>query len=136
MSFLDTHLFKKFAVKLQTFAKLSCHKTAAFYVTQNLRKNANSLPSSPCRFDPPPWCFFLNLHTLDPTWMSQEVSKWLGSVGYNPNIPHIYKQIITPLQTIYILTSWDIHACPYLKPTSPCFKMARNSMERRENQND
>ncbi len=23
------------------------------------------------------------------TWMSQEVSKWLGSVGYNPNIPHL-----------------------------------------------
>ena len=22
-------------------------------------------------------------------WMSQEVSKWLGSVGYNPNIPHL-----------------------------------------------
>ena len=23
------------------------------------------------------------------TWMSQEVSKGLGSVGYNPNIPHL-----------------------------------------------
>ena len=23
------------------------------------------------------------------TWMSQEVSKRLGSVGYNPNIPHL-----------------------------------------------
>ncbi len=23
------------------------------------------------------------------TWMSQEFSKWLGSVGYNPNIPHL-----------------------------------------------
>ena len=23
------------------------------------------------------------------TWMSQEVSKWLGSGGYNPNIPHL-----------------------------------------------
>ena len=23
------------------------------------------------------------------TWMSQEVSKKLGSVGYNPNIPHL-----------------------------------------------
>ena len=26
---------------------------------------------------------------LLPTWMSQEVSKWLGTVGYNPNIPHL-----------------------------------------------
>ncbi len=24
------------------------------------------------------------------TWMSQEVSKRLGSVGYNPNTPHLY----------------------------------------------
>ena len=24
-----------------------------------------------------------------PTWMSQEVSKWLGSMGCNPNIPHL-----------------------------------------------
>ena len=23
------------------------------------------------------------------TWMSQEVSQWLGSVGYSPNIPHL-----------------------------------------------
>ena len=23
------------------------------------------------------------------TWMSREVSKWLGSVGYNPNISHL-----------------------------------------------
>ena len=23
------------------------------------------------------------------TWMSQEVSKWLVSVGYNPNMPHL-----------------------------------------------
>ena len=26
---------------------------------------------------------------LSITWMSQEVSKRLGSVGYNPNIPHL-----------------------------------------------
>ena len=26
-----------------------------------------------------------------PTWMSQEVSKWLGSVGYNPKESLIYK---------------------------------------------
>ena len=24
-------------------------------------------------------------------WMSQEISKWLGSVGYNPNVPHLYE---------------------------------------------
>ncbi len=28
------------------------------------------------------------------TWMSQEVSKRLGSVGYNPNISHL--QVIDP----------------------------------------
>ena len=27
--------------------------------------------------------------TINSTWMSQEVSKWLGSMGYNPNIPHL-----------------------------------------------
>ena len=41
-----------------------------------------------------------------PTWMSQEVSKWLGSVGYNPNIPHL-KAGYNPF-TNHLLTSWDI----------------------------
>ena len=34
------------------------------------------------------------------TWMSQEVSKRLGSVGYNPNIPHLQVGEITHLLTI------------------------------------
>ena len=29
-------------------------------------------------------------HQSYSTWMSQEVSKWLGSVGYNPNESPIY----------------------------------------------
>ena len=28
-------------------------------------------------------------HKQKNTWMSQEVSKTLGSVDYNPNIPHL-----------------------------------------------
>ena len=30
-----------------------------------------------------------SLNHLTATWMSQEVGKWLGSMGYNPNIPHL-----------------------------------------------
>ena len=33
--------------------------------------------------------FGKNISCLGSTWMSQEVSKRLGSVGYNPNIPHL-----------------------------------------------
>ena len=47
--------------------------------------------------------------------MSQEVSKWLGSVGYNPNIPHLkvgYKPF-----TNHLLTSCDIQAVIY--PQNP-----------------
>ncbi len=29
-----------------------------------------------------------NSQPTPPTWMSQEVSKWLGSMGYDPNISH------------------------------------------------
>ena len=41
-----------------------------------------------------------------PTRMSQEVSKWLGSVGYKPNICHL-EVGYNPL-TDLLLTSWDI----------------------------
>ena len=32
--------------------------------------------------------YFLGVETW-PFRMSQEVSKWLGSVDYNPNLPHL-----------------------------------------------
>ena len=34
-------------------------------------------------------CHGTMLNVLEATWMSQEVSKGLGSAGYNPNIPHL-----------------------------------------------
>ncbi len=39
-----------------------------------------------------------------PTWMSQEVSKRLGSVGYNPNISHL--QVGYNPFTNHLQTSW------------------------------
>ena len=32
---------------------------------------------------------FVCVTTKGTTWMSHEVSTWLGSVGYNPNIHHL-----------------------------------------------
>ncbi len=39
------------------------------------------------------------------TWMSKEVSKWLGSVDYNRNIPHLQVGETTHILTIDPITS-------------------------------
>ena len=42
------------------------------------------------------------LHYLDVP-LEVRSYKWLGSVGYNPNVYPIYKEVIIHLQTIYSL---------------------------------
>ena len=53
--------------------------------------------------------------TNDSTWMSQEVSKWSGSVDYDPSISHLYVGY-NPF-TNHLLTSWDIQAGVVLLPS-------------------
>ena len=54
------------------------------------------------------WCSFSHVFfsSLEGTWMSQDVSKWL--VGSNPNIPHL-KVGYNPLSN-HFQASWDIVA--------------------------
>ena len=45
-------------------------------------------------------------------WMSKEMSKRLGSVGYKPNISHLYVGY-NPFKRPLILNSWDIQIPPF-----------------------
>ena len=49
---------------------------------------------------------------MNTTRMSHEVSKWLGSVGYNPNIHHLYVGEIAHLLTIDPNFQRDIQVSP------------------------
>ena len=70
------------------------------------KKSATSPPTHP-KMTGGTWLIlpFLKRNMI-PTRMSQEVSKWLGSVGYKPNISHL-KVGYNPLIDL-LLTSWDI----------------------------
>ena len=48
------------------------------------------------------------------TWMSQEASKWSGSVDYDPSISHLYVGY-NPF-TNHLLTSWHIQVGAYVSP--------------------
>ena len=49
-----------------------------------------------------------NIILFTTTWMSQEVSKFLGTMGYNPNTPHFWEVMIL----IHILTIDPITSVP------------------------
>ncbi len=56
-------------------------------IYKGLSQNPDAVPFSRERL--PGLTAKAHSHHLTPAWMSEEVSKRLGSVGYNPNIPRL-----------------------------------------------
>ena len=62
--------------------------------------------------------WFLNIPGSTPTWMSPEVSKWFGSMGYKLYISGVYWGY-NPLTNL-LLSSWDIQLQDVQKKMLPC----------------
>ena len=98
----------------------SSNREASITTSQRSLEAGTCRKYAPAAFESPTWKRNgTQMQTKRETaaWMSQEVSKWLGSMGYNLLINGVFLGVITHLLTIYYLpgtSKWRILWNPYV----------------------